>query len=62
MGNRTVNVLDITIDRKLKFDENLRHYVYVIKANRKLTALTRTRKCLDIDKIRVLLMELMTFY
>ena len=39
--NRTVKLLGITIDNELKFDEHLTN-IY-IKANRKLTVLTRMK-------------------
>ena len=42
--NRTVKLLGITIDNELKFDEHLTNIC--IKANRKLTVLTRMRKYL----------------
>ena len=51
--NTTVKLLGITIDNELKFDEHLRNTC--IKANRKLTILTRMRKYLDFSKVRLLL-------
>ena len=50
--NRTVKLLGITIDNELKFDEHLTNIC--IKANRKLTVLTRMRKYLDFNKVRLL--------
>ena len=49
---RTEKLLGITIDNNLKFDKHLRNIC--MKANRKLTALTRVRKYLDTDKTRIL--------
>ena len=51
--NRTVKLLGITIDIELKFDEHLTNVC--IKANRKLTVLTRMRKNLDFSKVGLLL-------
>ena len=52
--NRTVNLLGITNDNELKFDEHITNIC--IKANRKLTVLTRMmRKYLDFSKVRLLL-------
>ena len=48
--NRTVKLLDITIDNELKFGENLINIC--IKANRNLTVLTRMRKYLDLNKVK----------
>ena len=48
--NRTVKLLDITIDNELKFGENLANIC--IKANRNLTVLTRMRKYLDFNKVK----------
>ena len=42
----------MTIDNELKFDEHLSNVC--LKANRKLSALTRIRKYLDNKKIRIL--------
>ena len=44
--------LSITIDNKLKFNEHLSHVC--LKANGKLSALTRIRKYLDFKKKRIL--------
>ena len=51
--NRTVKLLGITINNELKLDEHLTNIC--IKANRKLTVLTRMRKYLDFNKVRLLL-------
>ena len=48
---RTVNLLDIATNNNLKFDEHLSNIC--LEANRKLTFLTRVRKCLDIDKMNL---------
>ena len=50
--NRTVKLLGISIDNELKFDKHLSHVC--LKANRRLSALTRIRKYLDFKKIRIL--------
>ena len=50
--NRTIKLLEITIDNELKYDEHLTNIC--IKANRKLTVLTRMRKYLDFNKVRLL--------
>ena len=50
--NRTVKLLGITINNELKLDEHLTNIC--IKANRKLTVLTRMRKYLDFNKVRLL--------
>ena len=50
--NRTVELLGITIDNELKFDGHLTNIC--IKANRKLTVLTRMRRYLDFNKMRLL--------
>ena len=47
--NRTVKLLGITIDNELKLDEHLTNIAY-----RKLTVLTRMRKYLDFNKVRLL--------
>ena len=52
LENRTVKLLGITIDNELKFDEHLSNVC--LKANRKLSALTRIKKYLDFKKIRIL--------
>ena len=49
---RSVELLGVTIDNDLKFDEHL--LKIFLKANRKLSALTRIKKYLDFHKIRVL--------
>ena len=49
---RTVKLLGVTIDNDLKFDEHLTNVC--LKANRKLSALTRIRKYLDFNKTRIL--------
>ena len=49
---RIAKILGITIDNKLKFDEHLHNVC--LKANRKLSVLTRIRKFLDFNKTRVL--------
>ena len=48
--NRTVTLLGITIDNKIKFDKHL--CSICLEANRKLYALTTIRKYLDFKKIR----------
>ena len=50
--NRTVKLLGITIDNELKFDEHLTN-IY-IKANRKLTVLTRMKQHLDFNNVALL--------
>ena len=58
--NRTVNILGITIDNELKFDEHITNIR--IKANRKLTVLIRMmRKYLDFSKVRLLLKSFFEF-
>ena len=49
---RSVELLGVTIDNDLKFDEHL--LKICLKANRKLSALTRIKKYLDFHKMRVL--------
>ena len=49
---RTVKLLGLTIDRKLKFDEQLSNVC--LKANKELSALTRIKKHLDFRKILIL--------
>ena len=49
---RYVELLGVTIDNELKFDEHL--LKICLKANRKLSALTRITKYLDFHKMRVL--------
>ena len=49
---RIVRPLGTTIDNNLKSDKDCSHKC--IKANRKLTVLTRVRKRLDIDKTKIL--------
>ena len=49
---RSVELLWVTIDNDLKFDEHL--LKICLKANRKLSALTRIKKYLDFHKMRVL--------
>ena len=46
-GNRTVKLLEITIDNELKFDEHLTNIC--LEANRKLTVFTKIRKYLDFN-------------
>ena len=48
-GTRTVKLLDISVDNNLRFDEHLITCNICMKANKKLTALTRLRKYLDND-------------
>ena len=55
-GNRTVKLLEITIDNELKFDEHLTNIC--LKANRKLTVFTKIRKYLDFTKVRLLFKSL----
>ena len=55
-GNRTVKLLEITIDNELKFDEHLTNIC--LKANRKLTVFTKIRKYLDFNKVRLLFKSL----
>ena len=50
--NQTVKLLGITIYDELNFDEHLTNVC--LKANRELSALTRTRKYLDFKKRRIL--------
>ena len=50
--SRTVKLLDITIDNELKFYVHISN-VYM-KAQRKLTVLTRIKKYLDFDKLQIL--------
>ena len=50
--SRTVKLLGITIDSELKFDDHVSN-VYM-KAQRKLTVLTRKKNCMDFDKLRIL--------
>ena len=50
--NKTVKLLGIMIDNELKFDEQLSDIC--IKANRKLIVLTKMRKYLDFNKVRLL--------
>ena len=49
---KAVKLLGVTIDNEVKFDVHLNNVC--LKANRKLSALTRTRKYLDFNKTRVL--------
>ena len=57
--NRSVKLLGITLDTELKFD---RHLINIsINANRKLTALTRMRKNLDFNKVRLLFKSFLEF-
>ena len=49
---KAVKLLGVTIDNELKFDVHLNNVC--LKANRKLSALTRIRKYLDFSKTRVL--------
>ena len=49
---RTVKVLGITVNNKLKFDENLHNVC--LKANRKFSALMKIRKFLDFNKTRII--------
>ena len=49
---RTVKLLGITIDSELKFDEYISNVCK--KAQRKLTVLTRIKKYLDFNKLRLL--------
>ena len=55
-GNRTVKLLEITIDNELKVDEHLTNIC--LKANRKLTIFTKIRKYLDFNKVRLLFKSL----
>ena len=50
--SRTVKLLGITIDNELKFDEYISNVCK--KAQRKLTVLTRIKKYLDFNKLRLL--------
>ena len=50
--SRTHKVLGITIDNELKFDEYISNFCK--KAQRKLTVLTRIKKYLDFNKLRLL--------
>ena len=50
LENRTVKLLETTIDNELKFGETLTNIC--IKANRNLTVLTRMRKYLDFNKVK----------
>ena len=50
--SRTVKLLGITIDNELKFDEHISNVCD--KAQRKLTVLTRIKKYLDFNKLRLL--------
>ena len=50
--SRTVKLLDITLDNELKFDEHLNNVCLI--ANRKLSALSRIKKYLDFNKMRIL--------
>ena len=50
--NRTGKLLEITIDNGIEFEKHLTNIC--IKANRKLTVLTRMRKYLDFNKVRLL--------
>ena len=49
---KAVKLLGVTIDNELKFDAHLNNVC--LKANRKLSALTRIRKYLDFNKTRIL--------
>ena len=53
--NKTVRLLGIMIDDELKFDKHLTNIC--IKANRKLTGLTRMIKYLDFSKVRLLVLN-----
>ena len=55
-GNRTVKLLEITIDNELKVDEHLT--TICLKVNRKLTIFTKIRKYLDFNKVRLLFKSL----
>ena len=55
-GNRTVKLLEITINNELKFDEHLTNIC--LKANRKLTVFTKIRKYFDFNKVRLLFKSL----
>ena len=57
-GKRTVKLLGKTINNELKFDGHLCNVC--LKANRKLSALTRIRKHLDFKKIRSLFKDTFT--
>ena len=50
--SRTVKLLGITIDNELKFDEYVSNVCK--KAQRKFTVLTRRKKNLDFNKLRLL--------
>ena len=54
MGKQTDKLLEITIDDELNFDEQIKN-IY-IRANRKLTILTKMRKYLGFTKARLLSM------
>ena len=49
--SRTVNLLGITFDKELKLDEHLNSVC--LKANRKLSALSKIKTSLDFNKMRV---------
>ena len=49
---KPVKLLGVTIDNELKFDVHLNNVC--LKANRKLSALTRIRKYLDFNKTRII--------
>ena len=49
---RTARLLGIIIDTEIKFDEHLRNLY--LKANKKVSLLTRIRKCVGFNKIRIL--------
>ena len=50
--NRTNKLLGITIDNELKTDKHVTNIS--LKANKKLTVLTRMRRNLDFSKVRLL--------
>ena len=50
--NETVELLGITIDNELKFDEHVN--IVCLLANRKSSALSRIKKYLDFNKVRIL--------
>ena len=54
--NRTVKLLEITIDNELKVGEHLTNIC--LKADRKLTIFTKIRKYLDFNKVRLLFKSL----
>ena len=50
-GSRTVKLLGTTFDKELKLDEHLNSVC--LKANRKLSALSKIKTSLDFNKMRV---------